>query len=129
MTNELQTAADAAFSDAWEQYETALELLDNGDIRNACGMAWSATLTATRAAALANGEDTQTANQASSWVRRASWKREGFEKTPLMFAECAQFLYQQAYCDGHTEDGDIPSLIYQTADYIRQAQQLASLSR
>ena len=127
MTNNSQTAADAAFSDAWEQYNSALERLGAGDVRDTCGKAWNATRAATRAAALAHGEDPQNANQISSWIRRAGREKESFGQMPLEFAARARYLHQQACYDGHIDDSDIPDLIYGTADYIRQAQRLASI--
>ena len=70
MSSDLKSAADAAFGDAWQQYDSALERLDAGDVRDACGKAWNATRAATRAAALAYGEDPQSANHISGWIRR-----------------------------------------------------------
>ena len=126
MTSDLKSAADAAFSDAWQQYDSALERLDAGDIRDACGKAWNATRAATRAAALARGENPQTTNHIASWIRRMGREKAGFEIMPRLYSERAQFLHQQACYDGHIDDPDIPDLIYGTADYIRQAERLAS---
>ena len=126
MTTDLRSAADAAFTDAWEQYDSALERFDAGDIRDACGKAWNATRAATRAAALAHGENPQTSNHIASWIRRIGREREGFGLMPARFAERARFLHQQACYDGHIDDPDIPDLIHGTADYIRQAERLAS---
>ena len=126
MTNNTQTASDAAFQDAWEQYDSAIERMEAGDIRDACGKAWNATRAATRAAALAHGEDPQNTNQISSWVRRFGRENEGFRLMPFEFGARARFLHQQACYDGHIDDPDIPDLIRDTADYIRQAQRLAA---
>ena len=126
MTTDLRSAADAAFTDAWEQYDSALERFDAGDIRDACGKAWNATRAATRAAAIAHGENPQTSNHIASWIRRIGREREGFDLMPARFAERARFLHQQACYDGHIDDPDIPDLIHGTADYIRQAERLAS---
>ncbi len=117
----------AAFEDAWHQYESALERLEAGDIRDACGKAWIATRAATRAAALAHGEDPQNTNQISSWIRRVGRETSGFELVPIMFGARARFLHQQVCYDGHIDDPDIPDMIHDTADYIRQAERLASL--
>ena len=126
MTTDLRSAADAAFTDAWEQYDSALERFDAGDIRDACGKAWNATRAATRAAALAHGENPQNTNQISSFIRQVGRQKAGFELMPLEFGARARFLHQQACYDGHIDDPDIPDLIHGTADYIRQAEQLAS---
>ena len=127
MTSDLRTASEAAFGDAWERYDSAIERLDAGDIRDACGKAWNATRAATRAAALAHGEDPPTTNHISSWIRRMGRQKAGFEFMSALFAERARYLHQQACFDGHIDDEDIPDLIYGTADYIRQAERLASL--
>ena len=126
MTSDLKSASAAAFSDAWEQYDSALERMGAGDIRDACGKAWNVTRAATRAAALAHGEDPQNTNDISSWIRRIGRERDGFDLMPARFAERARFLHQQACYDGHIDDPDIPDLINGTADYIRQAELLAS---
>ncbi len=126
MTTDLKSAADAAFSDAWEQYESAIERFDAGDIRDACGKAWNATRAATRAAALAHGEDPQSTNHISGWIRRMGRSVRGFESMPLMYSARVRFLHQEACYDGFIENDDIPDLIYGTADYIRQAERLAS---
>ena len=127
MINETTAAADAAFADAWEQYNSAIERFEAGDVRDACGKAWNATRAATRAAALAHGEDPQNTNHISSWIRRVGRQKAGFEVMPRMYSERAQFLHQQGCYDGYIDEPDIPDLIYGTADYIRQAQLLASL--
>ncbi len=127
MTNNTAASAHAAFDDAWEQYNSAIERLGAGDIRDACGKAWNATRGATRAAALAHGEDPQSTNHISAWIRRVGRNRNGFELMPPMFSERARFLHQEACYDGFIDNEDIPDLIYGTADYIRQAQRLASM--
>ena len=126
MTSDLRSASHAAFSEAWEQYNSALERLDAGDVRDACGKARNATLVATQAAALAHGEDPQNTNQIPSWIRRVGRESAEFGLMPLMFGARARFLHQQACYDGHIDDPDIPDLIRDTADYIRQAQRMAS---
>ena len=120
-------ASDAAFNDAWEQYDSAIERLNVGDTRDACGKAWNATRAATRAAALAHGEDPQSTNHISAWIRREGHNRKGFEGMPLMYSARARFLHQEACYDDFINNDDIPDLIHGTADYIRQAQLLASL--
>ena len=100
--------------------------MEAGDIRDACGKAWNATRSATRAAALAHGEDPQNTNQIASWIRRTGREEAGYDLMPARFAERARFLHQQACYDGHIDDPDIPDLIQGTADYIRQAQRLAA---
>lgn len=126
MTSETMPTSQAAFSDAWEQYESAIERFEAGDVRDACGKAWNATRAATRAAALAHGEDPRNTNHILSWIRRMGRENAGFEVMPRMYSERAQFLHQQGCYDGYIDEPDIPDLIYGTSDYIRQAEQLAS---
>ena len=121
------TASHAAFNDAWDQYDSPIGRLDAGEIRDACGKAWNATRAATRAAALAHGEDPQNTNHISSWIRRADRRMSGFEIMPKLCAERVRFLHQEPCYDSHTGNEDIPDLIRETAEHIRQAQQLASL--
>ena len=127
MISDEAAASAAAFEDAWGQYHSAVERLNAGDVRDACGKAWNATRAATRAAALAHGEDPQNTNQISSWIRRMGREMAEFEIMPYMYSARAQFLHQQACYDGHIDDPDIPDLIRDTADYIGQAQRMASV--
>lgn len=127
MMNDTTSAAEAAFSDAWDQYYSAIERFEAGDVRDACGKAWNATRAATKAAALAHGESPQNTNHISSWIRCMGREKAGFSTMPLMYSARAQFLHQQGCYDGYIDEPDIPDLIYETADYIRQAQLLASL--
>ena len=126
MTNSTQTASDAAFQDAWEQYDSAIERMEAGDIRDACGKVWNATRAATRAAALAHGEDPPTTNHISAWIRRMGMEIAEFGEMPFMYSARARFLHQEGCYDGFVENRDIPGLINGTADYIRQAQRLAA---
>ena len=64
--------AHARFDDAWEQYRSALETLEAGDVRDACGKAWNATRAAAEAAVLAHNGGTATTTQISSGFRRLS---------------------------------------------------------
>ena len=126
MTTELKSASDAAFSDAWEQYDSAIERFEAGDVRDACGKAWNATRAATRAAALAHGENPPTTNHLSGWIRRMGLEMDEFKAMPLMYGARARFLHQEGCYDGFIENRDIPVLIRETADYIRQAERLAA---
>ncbi len=92
MIDNIPAVAGAAFNDAWEQYDSAIERLNAGDIREPCGKAWNSTRTATQAAALAHGEALQTANHISGWIRRMGRKTEGFEAMPSMYGARARFL-------------------------------------
>ena len=56
----------ALLDDAWDQYHSAVERLEAGDIRDACGKAWNATRAASEAAVLAHQGNTSTTINISS---------------------------------------------------------------
>ena len=96
MTNNTEPLTDAAFNGAREQYNSVIERLNAGDIRDTCGKAWNAKRAATRAAALSHSEDPQNTNHISSRIRRAGRQKAGVERMPLFYSARAQFLHQQA---------------------------------
>ena len=123
-------AADyrARFDDAWEQYRSAIDRLDAGDVRDACGKAWNATRAAAEAAVLAHKGDTATTTQISTGFRRLS-RANGFMELPARYSERAQFLHIDGCYYGAVYDDHIQELIRETEDLIRQAEQLAESRR
>lgn len=115
------------FNDAWQQYESAEERLAAGDIPDACGKAWNATRSATRAAGLAHGADVNTSSQISGWIRRIGVEIPEFHPLAREFGYRARYLHQEVCYDGRIDNSDIPVMIHETADFIRQAQRLAAL--
>lgn len=126
MTTANRGAADyrARFVDAWEQYRSAIDRLEAGDVRDACGKAWNATRAAAEAAVLAHNGDTATTNHISNSFRRLS-RSNGFDELPGKYSERAQYLHVNGCYYGFIDDDHIPQLIRETADLIRLAEELA----
>ena len=117
-------ASLARFEDAWEQYRSALERLEAGDVRDACGKAWNATRAAAEAAVLAHNGDTATTTQISTGFRRLS-RANGYNDLPAKYSERAQFLHIDGCYYGAVYDDHILELIRETDSLIRQAEELA----
>ena len=120
------SAAQELFNDAWQQYESAEERLAAGDVRDACGKAWNATRSATRAAGLSHGADVNTSSQISGWIRNAGVRDPEFRQLAREFGYRARYLHQEVCYDGRIDNPDIPVMIHETADFIRQAEGLAA---
>ena len=114
----------ARFDDAWEQYRSAIDRLEAGDVRDACGKAWNATRAAAEAAVLAHNGDTATTTQISTGFRRLS-RAKGYADLPARYSERAQFLHIDGCYYGAVFDDHILELIRETDELIRQAEELA----
>ena len=114
----------ARFDDAWEQYRSAIDRLEAGDVRDACGKAWNATRAAAEAAVLAHNGATATTNHIANSFRRLS-RANGFAELPAKYSERAQYLHIGGCYYGFVDDDQIPELIRETDILIRQAEQLA----
>ena len=117
-------SVQALLDDAWEQYRSALERLEAGDVRDACGKAWNATRGASEAAVLSHRGSTATTINIASGVRALA-KQYNLPELSAQYAQRAQYLHIHACYYGACNDEDIPDLIYATADYIRAAEELA----
>jgi len=117
----------ARFDDAWEQYRAALERLEAGDVRDACGKAWNATRAAAEAAVLAHHGNTATTNHISNSFRRLS-RANGYADLPAQYSERAQYLHIGGCYYGFVDDEHIPELIRETGGLIRQAQRLSDVN-
>ena len=119
-----KTNYQVRFDDAWEQYRSALERLEAGDVRDACGKAWNATRAAAEAAVLAHNGDITTTTHISSNFRRLS-RANGYTDLPARYSERAQYLHIEGCYYGIVYDDHILELIRETDYLIRQAEQLA----
>lgn len=126
MTTANSDATDytARFDDAWEQYRSAIDRLEAGDVGDACGKAWNATRAAAEAAVLAHNGNTATTTHISSNFRRLS-RANGYNDLPARYSERAQYLHIEGCYYGIVYDDHILELIRETEDLIRQAEQLA----
>lgn len=113
--------------DAWELYADAIEMLEQGRIRNAADKAWGATKRATDALILERtGEDPQITTQTSSGIRFLGRQSEAGKSLHSWYTDRISQLHGDCFYNGHCEPEDyFAELIRDTADYIRDAEALA----
>ena len=114
-------------ADAWVLNKDALEMLDQGRIRNAADKAWGATKRATDALILERmGEEPERTTQTSNGIRALGRQGDEFRSLHIRYVERVAQLHGDCFYDGHCEPEDyFASLIRDTADYIRDAEVLA----
>ena len=117
-------SVQALLDDAWEQYRSAVERLEAGDKRDACGKAWNATRAASEGVVLAHMGSTATTINISNGLRRLA-RQYNLPELSAQYAQRAQFLHIEACYYGACDNEDIPDLIYGTSDYIRAIEKLA----
>ena len=114
-------------ADARALLEDALEMLSQGRLRNAAEKAWGATKRATDALILERtGREPARTAQTSSGLKALA--REIPEIAPLrrQFDDRVRYLHSQCFYNGNCEpEAFITGLVYDTADYIRDAENLA----
>jgi len=115
------------FQDAWSLHEDALEELGRGKLRNAAEKAWGATKRATDALILARtGEEPATTARTSVGLRRLASQERRLDSLVARYYTRIGSLHGECFYDGICEpQDDIERRIRETADYIRDAQELA----
>ena len=121
-------SVQALLDDAWEQYRSALERLEAGDVRDACGKAWNATRAASEAVVLAHMGSTATTINTSNGLRRIA-RQYDLPELSAQYAQRAQYLHIEACYYGACDNEDIPDLIHGTLDYIRAIEELVQGQR
>ena len=117
------------FDDARAQHRSALERLEAGDIRDAAEKAWCATKRATDALLLARtGIEPESSTETSSRLRQLSGNDDRISRLSLV----SRYYTRQGhlhgdcfYCGLCEPLGDTERRIRETADYIRDAEDLA----
>ena len=117
------------FDDARAQHHAALERLAAGDIRDAAEKAWCATKRATDALLLARtGREPESSTETSSGLRQLSGNDSRISALSLV----SRYYTRQGhlhgdcfYCGLCEPLDDTERRIRETADYIRDAEQLA----
>ena len=122
--NSAAISVQSLLDGAWEQYRSAVERLNAGDVRDACGKAWNATRAASEAVVLAHQGNTATTINISGGLRSLA-RRYNLPSLSADYAQRAQYLHIDACYYGACDNDDIPDLIHGIADYIRAAQELA----
>ena len=120
----IRVSVRALLEDAWGQYHSAVERLEAGDVRDACGKAWNATRAASEGAVLAHRGNIANTINISNGLRRLA-REYNLPELSAQYAQRAQYLHIEACYYGACDNEDIPDLIYGTADYISAAEQLA----
>ena len=90
-----EATVQTLLDDAWEQYRPAVERLNTGDVRDACGKAWNATRAASEAAVLAHNGNTATTINISSGLRSFA-RQYRLPDLSAGYAQRAQFLHIEA---------------------------------
>jgi hypothetical protein len=115
------------FNDAYDLHTSALERLEQGDIRDASEKAWCATKRATDALILSKtGEEPRTSGQTMKGVRSLRRVNAGFESLQTRYGSYQSFLHGACFYDGVCEPEDaLVSDIRNVYQYIRDAEALA----
>ena len=116
------------FADALAMYESSLELMSEGDIRDAAEKAWCATLRATNALLLARtGEEPEKTPETSGRLDRLARIEPEVRSLVGRYYSSQQRLHGDCFYSGIMEHADeIERRIRETIDYIRDAEALAS---
>ena len=117
------------FADARDLYQAALEMLDQGRMRNAADKAWGATNRATDALILARtGEEPRTSGQTMRMIRQLRRQDPALEPLRLRYGHRQSFLHGACFYDGILEpEDDIIADVRETLDYIREAEAMAEV--
>ena len=115
------------FADARELYQDALEMLEQGRLRNAADKAWCATKRATDALILARtGEEPRTSGQTMRMIRQLRGQDPTLEPMRQRYGYLQSFLHGACFYDGVLEpEDDIIRDVRETIGYIEEAERTA----
>ena len=116
--------ADILFGDARALYEDALEMLNQGRLRNAAEKAWGATKRATDGLILARtGEEPRTSGQTMRMLQRLRRQDPTLDPLRKDYGYRQSFLHGACFYDGIVEPADaIIADVRETIDYINDAE-------
>ena len=111
-------------SDARVPYADAIEMPDQGRIRNAADQAWGATKRATDALiAERTGREPEITKQTSAGIRAPGRQSEAAKSWHSRYTGRISQLHGDCFYNGHCEPEEyFVALIRDTADYIRGAE-------
>ena len=116
----------AIFADARDVHSQAVERLQQGDIRDAAEKAWCATKRATDALILAQtGEEPETTAMTTEGLLALAMRSDAFENLVGRYFTRISYLHGTCFYNGMCGP-DTERRIRETADYIRDAERLAS---
>ena len=115
------------FSDARSLYDDALEMLEQGRLRNAADKAWGATKRATDALLLARtGEEPRTSGQTMRMLRLLRRQDPSLEPLRKDYSSRQSLLHGLAFYDGILEpEEDLVADVRETIDFIQEAERMA----
>ena len=114
------------FADARAVHADALRLLEAGDVRDAAEKAWCATKRATDALILAQtGEEPETTAMTTEGLLALAMRSDAFENLVGRYFTRISYLHGTCFYNGMCGP-DTERRIRETADYIRDAERLAS---
>ena len=117
------------FADARGLYGDALEMLDQGRLRNAAEKAWCATKRATDALILARtGREPRTSGQTMRMIRQLRREDPTLEQLRVSYGHRQSFLHGACFYDGILEPAeDIIADVRETIEYIQDAEAMAAV--
>ena len=117
------------FADARGLYGDALEMLDQGRLRNAAEKAWCATKRATDALILARtGREPRTSGQTMRMIRQLRRQDPPLEQLRVSYGHRQSFLHGACFYDGILEPAeDIIADVRETIEYIQDAEAMAAV--
>ena len=112
------------FADARELYDDALEMLEQGRLRNAAEKAWGATKKATDALIVARtGQEPRTSGQTMRMIRQLRREDPTLEELRVGYGLRRSFLQDGCIYDGILEPAeDIIADVRETIEYIQDAE-------
>ena len=117
------------FADAHSMHGAALERMAAGDIRDAAEKAWCATVRATEGVVLARtGEAPQTSTAAGRRLRDLAHTDSSFLGLRRRYFDAQALLHGECFYHDYCQPLVTEQMIQETAEYIREAQELASVS-
>ena len=117
-----------AFAEAHTMHDDAMDHLAAGDLRNAAGKAWEATLCATNALLLAKtGKEPQLTSATSRGLDKLAQQEPAAKNLVGRYYSRQISLHENCYDLGLCEPPEtIQRRIRETADYVRDAENLAA---
>ena len=114
------------FDDARAQHKSALERLSAGDIRDAADKSWCATKRATDALILSRtGEEPGTTAITSDGLDALARQDDRVKTLVGRYYSRIHQLHGQCFYNGRCASPDTERRIWETADYIRDTEELA----
>ena len=112
------------FADARGLYGDALEMFDQGQLRNAAEKAWCASKRATDALILARtGREPRTSGQPMRMIRQLRREDPALEQLRVRYGLRQSFLHGACFYDGILEPAeDIIADVRETIEYIQDAE-------